>query len=280
MTAIPTISSTPDDVTIQPRNRKFQIEAALASDWFANDPFHTAVFNAFSISFPTGEKEFMDSVRNFESEIDDEKLLAEVRGFYQQEGIHTREHLRYNRMLCAARGYDLADLEGVFLKLQEWMQNDPRATPQVRLAATVGLEHFTASFAEILLKTDYLDTADPALRELWQWHSLEEMEHKAVAFDVFNEVCSDHKMRRRVMRVAFFMLMRRVLTVTLKMLRHDKQVWKWQTLKSAARFFFSRTGFVRQYLPRHNEFFRDDFHPWQSDTRDLLEEWKPRLAAA
>ncbi|MEO0589368.1 MAG: metal-dependent hydrolase [Pseudomonadota bacterium] len=280
MTAIPTISSTPEGVSIEPRNRRFELEAALGSDWFDNDPFHTAIFNAFSISFPSGEKEFMDTVRHFEGQIKDEKLLTEVRGFYQQEGIHTREHLRYNRMLCKARGYNLEHLERPFTQLMERMRSDPRATPEVRLAATVGLEHFTAGFAEVLLKTSYLDKADPKLRELWQWHSLEEMEHKAVAFDVFQAVCGDTKMRKRVLRIAFLMLVRRIVTVTMRMLAHDKQLWKWKTLKSAATFFFSKTGFVRQYLPHHREFFKDAFHPWNTDTRDLMETWKPRLEAA
>ena len=280
MTAIPTISSTPDGVTIKPRNRKFELEAALAGDWFDNDPFHTAFFNALSLSFPVGEKQFMESVRHFEDQISDEKLLDEVRGFYQQEGIHTREHVRYNRVLCKARGYDLDELEGTFIKLQQRAQSNPRATDEVRLAATVGSEHFTASLAEVLLKTSYLDKADPTLRELWQWHSLEEMEHKAVAFDVFQQVSGNDRMRKRVFRIVLFMLTRRFLAVTIKMLRPDKQLWKWQTLKSAAKFFFGKTGFVRQYLPRHKEFFEDGFHPWKSDTRDLLETWKPRLAAA
>jgi len=279
MTAIPAASTTPDGVTIAPRNRKFDLEAALAGDWFGGDPFLTALFNALSLSFPSGEKEFIDSVRHFEDRISDEKLLMEIRGFYQQEGIHSREHRRYNEQLCQARGYDLDALEGVYLRMIETAKAHKRVTPEVKLASTVGSEHFTAGFAEILLKSTYLDDAEPTIRDLWLWHSVEEMEHKSVAYDVYMQVAGSQKMRKRVMRLTMFMMLKSTLTVTAKILRHDKQLWKWSTLKSATRFFFGKTGFMHQYMPHHKEFYRDDFHPWDADTRDLLEQWKPKLAA-
>jgi len=67
-----------------------------------------------------------------------------------------------------------------------------------------------------------LNFADPTSRELWRWHSLEEMEHKAIAFDVFNQVSGEEALRRRVMQVVFIMLVRRILTVTLKMLARGR----------------------------------------------------------
>ena len=66
MTAIPNVSTTPDGITIEPRNRKFELQRALATYWFDNDPFLTAVFNAMSMSFPSGEKGFIDSIRHYD----------------------------------------------------------------------------------------------------------------------------------------------------------------------------------------------------------------------
>ena len=100
MTALRPASSTPNNIAIEPRNRTFDLDAALATDWLDNDPFLTAVFNAMSLSFPSGERHFIDSVRAYEDRITDEKLLKEVKGFYKQEGIHSREHRNYNKLLC------------------------------------------------------------------------------------------------------------------------------------------------------------------------------------
>ena len=274
MTAIPNISTTPDGITIEPRNRKFELQRALATDWFDNDPFLTAIFNAMSMSFPSGEKNFIDSIRHYEDQIKDLKLLNEIRGFYQQEGIHSREHRRYNKILCEQRGYDHDTMEGVYLVTQAKAEENPDVTPKVMLASTLALEHFTASMAEIMLSGSFMDNVEPTIKELWLWHCVEELEHKSVAFDVFNQISGSNKMRTTMMKISIMMLLRNVTKVAMKMLRHDKQLWKWKTLKSMRHFFFGKTGFIRLYLPAHKEYFRADFHPWDFDSKDLINEWQ------
>ena len=106
------VSFTPADVQVLPRNREYAIARSLERDWFDNHPFKTAWFNAMSITFPLGEKFFIDSVRHFADRINDPKLIEDIRGFCGQEGFHRREHQRYNETLCAQRGYDLNYLEG------------------------------------------------------------------------------------------------------------------------------------------------------------------------
>ena len=70
-------SNTPSHVRIEPRNRHHRIDNCLAGDWLDNHPFKTAWFNAMSITFPLGEKFFIDSVRHYAGRIDDPKLIAE-----------------------------------------------------------------------------------------------------------------------------------------------------------------------------------------------------------
>jgi predicted metal-dependent hydrolase len=95
-----TLSYTPSDVPVQPRNREYDIARSLAKDWYDNHPFKTAWFNAMSITFPLGEKFFIDSVRYFADQIKDAKLSEDIRGFCGQEGFHRREHQRYTQLLC------------------------------------------------------------------------------------------------------------------------------------------------------------------------------------
>ena len=148
MTAMPAQSKTPEGVSINARNVNFQLEQALATDWADSDPVLTAIFNAMSISFPSGEKNFIDSVRAYEKRINDEKLLKDIKGFYKQEGIHSREHRKYNKTLCEQRGYNLEELESTYLRRIETAKKDPRITNQMMLASTVAVEHFTASFGD------------------------------------------------------------------------------------------------------------------------------------
>jgi len=277
MTALRAKSSMPDGITIEPRNPEFDLKAALATDWVNNDAFLTAVFNAMSLSFPVGERSFIDSVRHFEGRINDEKLLKEVKGFYRQEGIHSREHRKYNKMLCEQRGYDLEALEGIYIKRNELSNNNPKVTPHVRLAFTVALEHFTASFGENILEGRLLENVNGSIGELWRWHAMEELEHKSVAFDVYTEVGGPEKLRSGIMRIAMLILAGDTLKVAFKILRHDKQLWKWKTLKSFSKFLFAQKGLIRLHAASYRDFHRQDFNPWDVDNRDLLEQWKNML---
>ena len=142
-------ATTPANVQIKPRNRSHDIAQALEGEWLDNNAFLTAVFNGMSITFPAGEKFFIDSVRHFGNDIADPTLKEHIRGFCGQEGFHRREHQRYNEALCATRGYDLEKLEGKMTKRLAWAQKN--LSPLQNLAITVAIEHFTAVLAELLL---------------------------------------------------------------------------------------------------------------------------------
>jgi hypothetical protein len=271
---MPHLSFTPDNVPVNPRNREFEVSQSLGRDWFDNHPFKTGWFNAMSITFPLGEKFFVDSVRHFADRIDDPKLQQEIRGFCGQEGFHRREHQRYNEVLCASRGYDLEQLE---TRLEKNIKlGNKLMSPIERLAATAAFEHITAIMAESALTDDdpMVNSADAAMRELWNWHAAEEMEHKAVAFDVFRAVGGTEKMRKKAMRHATLFLMVDVLYGLVHMLRRDRKMWSLRLWSQGWKFLFFKGGILRRVWPAYKEYFRDGFHPWQRDTRDLLNGWK------
>jgi len=269
-------SQTPADIQIVPRNREYeeQIAASLTRDWFDQHPFKTAWFNAMSITFPLGEKFFIDSVRHFAGQVDDPKLQQEIRQFCGQEGFHRREHERYNQALCRARGYDLGWLEG---RLEN---NIARARKMLRpieqLAVTAALEHITAIMAEAALSPDspMMGAVEPPMQQLWDWHAAEEMEHKSVAFDVYRAVGGSERMRKQALRRATFFLFVDIMGGVLHMLRHDRKLWSLSLWRDGWRFLFAPGGILRRVWPAYKEYFRDGFHPWQRDTRELLQHWQ------
>jgi len=271
---MPTLSHTPDDVPITPRNNTFDIAACLERDWFDSHAFKTAWFNAMSITFPLGEKFFIDSVRHFTDRIDDPKLLGDIRGFCGQEGFHRREHQRYNEVLCERRGYDLALMEGRLQRNIDLAYK--RLSPLERLAVTAALEHLTAILAEAALSDNdpLIGRAEPAMQTLWNWHAAEEMEHKAVAFDVYRAVGGSEKLRRRAMREATLFLLGDILARVVHMLRRDGKLWRPRLWYQGWKFLFFKGGVLRRVWPAYREYYRDGFHPWQRDTRDLLAAWR------
>src|SRR5438445_13182467 len=120
---------------IQPRNINFGLPDDLPRHWHSGDPYITGFFNGLSLMFPEGERFFVDSVRHFQDRITDPKLREEVRGFCGQEGIHGREHRRYNELL-AAQGYPVAALERL---VDFGLSLDRKLSPTWQLALTFAL---------------------------------------------------------------------------------------------------------------------------------------------
>ncbi len=262
------VSSTPHGLQIQPRHLDFDLPDPLPRHWFDGDAFKSHLFDAMSVSFPDGERFFIESVRHFREQIADPTLQAQIRGFIGQEGHHSREHLTYSSRLREL-GYDIERLEKRVQARIRFTQQ--RFSPQRQLAATVALEHITAIMADALLrKPDQLAGAHPTLQRLWRWHALEETEHKAVAFDVYCQVCGDRALLRRAMRMATLFFILDTTRGLMHMLRRDGLLWKWRIWRDGLRWMWGKQGMFRALLRPYRDFFEPDFHPWQHDNLALL----------
>jgi hypothetical protein len=272
-------SRTPTEVPISPRHPDFDVADCLGRDWHGGDAFRTAFFNALSLTFPQGEKFFIDSIREFQPGITDPKLTREIRGFIGQEAIHSREHREMNEAICQARGYDAAFMEDRLRRETDWARK--HLSPIQRLGATVVTEHLTAILGHALL-TDpaWLDGADPRMAELWRWHAVEEVEHKSVAFDTYLAVGGSRAALRSMLRLETLQLARHVFAGMRMMLKangmHRKPSLWWNGLK----WLCGRDGILRKVAPEWRAFMRADFHPWDQDNRGLIEAWKAAVPAA
>ena len=267
-TANDTLSGTPADVAIRPRHPQFEPGDALARDWHGNDPFKTAFFNALSLTFPLGEKYFIDSIRLFQPQIEEPRLKQEIRGFIGQEALHSREHREMNATMCALRGYDSEAVEGRIRERTAWIKAN--LTPIQQLAATVASEHLTAILGNALL-TDphWLEGADPTMARLWRWHALEEVEHKAVTFDVYLAAGGDRALIRRMLWASTLQLAGHVFAGMRMMLKASGQHRNPLVWARGLAWLFGRPGVVR----RMRAFRAPDFHPWQEDNRELIHAW-------
>jgi uncharacterized protein len=262
---------TPQDLTITPRDRRFGRGMRQERWWMGGDPVATAFYNALSATFPKGEAFFVESVRLFR-EGTPEKLAREIKAFTTQEVMHSREHVQFNKRALEA-GYDLSGLE----KRVEWRLGLTKDRPPiVNLAATMCLEHFTAILANQLLRNPrHLDRADPESAALWRWHSIEEIEHKGVAYDTWLHATRGlsrwkrWKIKAKVMLFVTrnFVVDRSIGTITL--LRQDGITGP----KAWARmlwFAWVRPGMLRKILGAWLAFFLPGFHPWKHDDRNLI----------
>ncbi len=156
------------------------------------------------------------------------------------------------------------------------------ASPEMNLANTAAVEHFTATFAEIALSDEKAGAlaGDSVVGDLMAWHALEESEHKAVAFDVYKAVGGSERTRVLTMNIVTVMFLT-VLTLqtTLSILRDPATYRRGNLRRSLKRL--RRSPFARKEVWRRlRDYNRPDFHPDDRDTTELVAYWREEFFGA
>lgn len=262
---------TPQGLTITPRDLRFGRDAKPARWWLNGDPVASAWHNALSGTFPRGEAFFVESVKAHRDGVPP-RLAEEIRAFVTQEVNHTREHLAFNRMAAEA-GYDMSGIDAHVEELLALTRDRPAI---VNLAATMALEHFTAMLAhEFLSRDEHFAGSDPEAAAMWRWHAVEEIEHKAVAYDTWLHATRDWsgwkrwRLRALMMLVVSKNFLRHRISDTLGLLRQDG-LTGWRVKLRLLRYLFGRPGVLRRIFPAWLGYFKPGFHPWDHDDRALI----------
>ncbi|MDG2308181.1 MAG: metal-dependent hydrolase [Candidatus Binatia bacterium] len=272
--------ATPAHLDIEQRDLHFEFSPEELRSWHPDGPHVAHLFNAMSVFFPEGEKLFIEAVRHYRDRIDDPQLSADVQAFVGQEAMHSREHRRYNQALADA-GLPVAKLEG-------WLKGflgrlKTRTSPMERLAITIALEHFTAIMAGQVLADDSLGR-DNEVANAWRWHAVEETEHKAVAFDVYQEVSKRpvqaYLLRSVVMLSSSAIFWFLVFRFHFALVKADGLAGDVRGWLAFGRFLWLRPGMLRRLIAPWAHYFRPGFHPWQEDNHKVVDEWKAELDPA
>jgi len=254
---------------ISVRDIEFDLDASRVADWNAGFA-RTVLWNALSIMFPHGERFFIQAVAAFREGIDDPVLAASIRGFVAQEALHTREHLAYNAALQSC--VDAAKLDAEVAAHIDFVKSGHGALEQ--LAVTCALEHFTAIMARAVLNDPaYFAGAEPSFGRLWNWHALEECEHKSVAFDVFEHVTrgNGYGLRVRSMLMATELFVRFAAKHTVKIMQSNALVRSPQAWLAVLGYIFVRPGLARRILLPYLRYYAPGFHPDHIYDRRVLE---------
>lgn len=261
-------------VGIPPRQMDFRLPEQGPRYFFCNNATATLFLAMLSGIFPPGERFFVESVRRFRDQIDDETLKAQISGFIGQEAIHGREHERLNAML-GERGIDTSTPEKAVRFALGLLERFP---PSTQLACTTLMEHFTALLGEQLLTDERLmKQFDAEMLKLWQWHALEELEHKAVAYDVYEKIGNSHRERQLAPLLVAVTVGPAALFGWLYLLGKEGKLGDIPDVARGVSTLFGRGGFVSRILPKMPLFSARRFHPNKHDTRALEQRWRDRL---
>lgn len=252
-------------------------DEALPKYFVADDILRSHIAAMLSAVFPEGEDFFVRSVRTYRDDITDPELKKQVKGFIGQEALHGREHRSFNDRLqqlgFPTRFVDRRVKHGLALLGKV-------APKRTQLAVTAGLEHYTATLAEVLLRNERAldEFGSDEIRTLFSWHALEETEHKSVAFDVFEHVCGKRWVRVGTMygcHVGFLLGMTVAVSLSLA-LDQEARRRPGAVLRSVGKLR-SHPFFTLDVVRRLRDYDRAGFHPDDHDTAELLAHWRQEL---
>lgn len=264
-------------------------DEAPATKYYANGSIvFSHLVAVLSAIFPPGEDIFVRSVRRYRDQITDPDLSERVSAFIGQEKVHGLQHRELNEQLLAL-GYPTPWFE-FLLESTEHLEKfldkrypSPDRFVKLRrffLGFTVAAEHFTATWAENILKSPEVQSMmyDPEIRNLLNWHALEELEHKDVAFDVYRAIGVPESTRIRWMRFAQNFGIPILLVFTLaSIVLNDREGRRQPVRLLVETVQMLRSPMFKGFHKAMKPFKRRDFHPNQIDTTELMTTWQREL---
>ena len=250
------------------RDPQVELES-VPKHWLAGNAAATAISNGINMLFPAGERFFVRSVKRYLETLPEGELREQGKAFFKQEGKHASAHDDFNDVL-RAHGFEVEAFLARYATISRWIED--RVPGKLNLAGTAAAEHFTAILADGAFSKGILDALHPEMQKLLAWHAAEEIEHKAVAFDVLKHVDDSYALRIAGLVYATVML---------------GAFWAWATTmlvrqeRLGLRGFFAQLREMRQrdpvirrvFVNGIKQYLRRDFHPRDNANDHLAASW-------
>jgi predicted metal-dependent hydrolase len=248
--------------------------------WIPDEPTATHVINVLHLLLPTGERWFVEVFKEALPLVDDPVLLSDVKGFMGQEATHSVQHAHVLDHLAAQRLDTEAFTKYVDFLFEKLLGERPpfrvpiptREWLRFRLSIIASIEQFTAVLGNWVLHAEGLDRADAdkIMLDLLRWHGAEEVEHRAVAFDMYQH-CGGKGPARYARRIEGMAVTAPVLLWlwvwgTAYLIRHDPQLAGWlryslrEHNRAVAKGLLPTWREMGAAIPRY---FRRSYHPSQ-----------------
>lgn len=264
--------------TLKARATRFDL-SQTPMEWIPGDPQSTHFWNVLHLALPPGERWFCEVYRDAAPYIDDPEVSAMLRGFIAQETTHAKAHDKGLDFL-AEHGLDVrkevARADRLASRMHKFGQRMPKPVARYilngELAAIAGIEHYTSFIGDWYVQSRAIDEAggDPVMVDLIRWHASEEVEHRNVAFDVYQAASGNYFRRVFVGGVITLALYIGFPLLNAGLMHRDKNVKKRFSFRYMTRagkrgvipdVWWALGTFRRDYIKR-------DYHPNNHGNRD------------
>jgi uncharacterized protein len=219
------------------RRVRFEYPHDTEPVWNRRFPEFACAANSISLLMPYAEPYFVRSVRGVLPRLDAERR-EQAESWIGQERSHHRQHRRFNDLI-GRRYRRIPAVERWMRRTYGWLGRTRSQRFNVAFAA--GSETIAFGIARWTEKHlgSLFDGADPHPSTLYLWHLAEEVEHKSVAFDVFEAIDGSRVRYAAAMALSFVILVWFTTIATLVMLTGERRAWLPVTWFRLVRWAFS-----------------------------------------
>ena len=179
--------------TITVRQMPFEFPDDIDPVFMDGDHKRSFAFIAGSLLLPHLEPYLIRSMKAAENHVTDPDVLEGLKKFASQEGQHYQMHKKFNATIRRAGFPGLDALE------QELSDDYKRFTStkslRFNLAYAEGFEALTMNAVKHMMEPNGFGDDLPVFMQMIEWHFVEELEHRTIAFDVYDHVCGGYLYR-------------------------------------------------------------------------------------
>jgi uncharacterized protein len=179
------------DITV--RRVKFEFPEDLDDVFPGDDPVAETCLVAFSLTLPALEPYLIRVYRRAADRITDPELAEDLRRFNGQEAQHFQNHRRINDIIKATLDPGIAaELQAIEDELDADYRRFETKSLKYNLVYAEGFEAMICAWS----MKEFEQTASGKAtgsrfgrwQQLWAWHGAEEIEHRTVAFGVYQHL--------------------------------------------------------------------------------------------
>lgn len=175
-----------EEMTVRRMEFAFQPDMDLV--FIKDDPEMSFMFLGAWMMLPYLEPFLIRTMRDALPHVRDARLREDLKRFCAQEGEHFKQHAKANELIRALHpSYEaLLPLEK---ELDRELKDFTRDKPlKFKLAYAEGFESMTSAMSRAQFEVGLYDRTESPLADLAKWHVMEELEHRSVAFDIYEHV--------------------------------------------------------------------------------------------
>lgn len=260
--------------------------------WIPQDPLASHAVNHFSFTLVRGEFFFCRMFNKALPYITDEKLKEDAKIFIRQEAIHSQAHKSSIDEYLVRYGIDAnSQYKRVVKIFDKFLIDTPlgyklpkkfeRPWLNLRVGVVAAAEHFTSAIGQYVLTRSHWEErgCDPVVSDLFTWHCAEEVEHRTVAFDVYQHISGNYLLRVAIMGLVAPLFTYLMAAGTVQLAQDDPSVSRKE--KSILRPAFWKAwhrsdlnGYVPGpvwYLKTTFSYLKPSYHPYYEASTELAE---------